>query len=354
MSSLNEYAEKLKSHDETERTYAAEDLGYLNAPEAVAPLLTHLPVETSAAVRIAIFQALIRIDSDQTITRAIQLLRNDDPQIRNLAVGLLQRKGDRALPFLKSAMREGDHDTRKFVLDALSGIQSSGAAEIYAAALADQDANVVITAVENLGNLRAAQFAGAIEDLLKENTHPMLSAACLEALAAMGNPSSLLAIRRFLPHLSALPQFFFSPCLKAMATLGGETEFQEILALFAQAAPQKYPAILSSLVTLYERCIYQRIALPDPDTRVLTLLRSLVNSNEPASCRYLAVRVLGFWVQRDDVSASLVSCLTNLERFVRIGAAEALRASNRSEFDSLLASHEAQEFQEEVNQALIR
>ena len=346
MSSLDEYAEKLTSPDETVRTYAAEDLGYLNVPAAVAPLLSRLPVETSAAVRMAIFQALIRIDSDQTIAGAIQLLSNEETQIRNLAVGLLQRKNDRAIPFLKKAMHEGGRDTRKLVLDALSGIQHTSIAEIYAAALSD--------AVENLGNLRAAQFASAIEALLKDHSHPMLAAACLEALAVMGNPSSLLAIKRCFPKITELPQFFFTPCLKVLAALGGEIEFQELLDLLPPTTPQRYPAILSNLLTLHDRFGHQRIALPDPNPKVLTLLKSLVDSNEPAACRYLAVRVLGFWVQRDDVSASLVSCLTNLERFVRIGAAEALRASNRSEFDSLLASHEAQESHDEVHQALIR
>lgn len=348
MSSLNEYAEKLTSLDETERTYAAEDLGYLNVPEAVSPLLNRLPVETSAAVRMVIFQALIRIDSDQTITGAIQLLHNEDAQIRSLAVGLLHRKSDRALPFLKKAMHDGDRDTRKFVLDALSGIQISGTAEIYAAALSDEDVNVVITAVESLGNLRAVEFAAHIEALLQQNAHPMLSTACLEALAAMENPSSLLAIRRCFPRLTDLPQFFFTPCLKAMAALGSEAEFREILGLLPLRMPQRNPAILSSLITLYERCIFHRIVLPEPDPEILTILRELIDSNEPATYRYKAVRVLGFWAQLDEVSASLATCLTNLERVVRIGAAEALRASNRSEFESLLTAHEALESGEEA------
>jgi hypothetical protein len=133
-----------------------------------------------------------------------------------------------------------------------------------------------------------------------------------------------------------------------MAALGGEAEFREILAFLPLRMPQRTPAILSSLITLYERSIFHRISVPEPDIEILTILRELVDSNEPAAYRYKAVRVLGFWAQLDDVSASLVSCLTNLERVVRIGAAEALRASNRSEFESLLAAHEAQESGEEA------
>ena len=73
-------------------------------------------------------------------------------------------------------MREGDKDLRKLVLDVLSGVQAPGADDIYEAALSDQDPNVVITAVENLGKIRAAAFRCRIEDLLQADSHPMLTA----------------------------------------------------------------------------------------------------------------------------------------------------------------------------------
>ena len=86
MSSLKEYMEKLDCPDEAERTYAAEDIGYLNAPDGVPALLERLGKEPSRAVRDAIFQALIRIDADAAIEGSIRLLGSDDPQIRNQAV----------------------------------------------------------------------------------------------------------------------------------------------------------------------------------------------------------------------------------------------------------------------------
>ena len=88
-------------------------------------------------------------------------------------------------------MREDDKDKRKLVLDVLSGIQVSGAGEIYAAALGDNDPNVVITAVENLGRTRTEEFRGQIEELLQAGSHPMLVGACLEALVGIGHQSSL-------------------------------------------------------------------------------------------------------------------------------------------------------------------
>ena len=57
------------------------------------------------------------------IEGSIRLLGSEDPQIRNQAVDVLRRKGARSIPFLNTAMRDGDKDMRKLVLDVLSGVQ---------------------------------------------------------------------------------------------------------------------------------------------------------------------------------------------------------------------------------------
>ena len=79
MSSLDEYIEKLGCPDEAERTYAAEDIGYLNTPDGVPASAGTIGKETSRAVRDAIFQALIRIDADAAIEGSILLFDSEDP-----------------------------------------------------------------------------------------------------------------------------------------------------------------------------------------------------------------------------------------------------------------------------------
>src|SRR5450755_2486155 len=122
MSCLKEFVEKLNCADEVERTYAAEDIGYLNTPEGVPALLERLGGESSLAVRDAIFQALVRIDADAAIEGAILLFGSEDPHIRNQSVDVLRSKGVRSIPFLHTVMRNGDKDMRKLVLDVLSGL----------------------------------------------------------------------------------------------------------------------------------------------------------------------------------------------------------------------------------------
>ena len=347
MSSLNEYVAKLNCADEAERSYAAEDIGYLSGPEGVPALLDRLGQEPSRGVRGAIFQALIRIDADAAIEGAILLLESEDPQIRNQAVDVLRRKGARSIPFLNTVMRDGDKDMRKLVLDVLSGIPASEAREIYAAALSDKDVNVVITAVENLGRMRSGDFRNEIESLLRANPHPMLVGACLEALVGIGHASSLATIRGCFPDLAALPVFLLASCLKAMAALGSDREFAEVASLLLVRDPHLRPAILGALVA-----ISPRWPLPDPGEGLLPALRAVIEDGDPPLCRYQAVRVLGFWVTRDDVYGFLISCLSSTERLVRLGAAETLRMTKRPELEAVLAARALEESDEEVLQAL--
>jgi|ERR1035437_454445 HEAT repeat protein len=349
MSSLEEYIEKLDCADEAERSYAAEDIGYLNSADGVPALLRRLGEEPSRLVREAIFLALTRIDSDAAIEGAIGLLESDDPQIRNQAVEVLRQKGARSIPFLKTVMRDGDKDLRKLVLDVLSEIHASGAEAIYQAALADQDLNLVITAVENLGKMRAGEFRSRIEDLLQSAAHPMLEVACLEALVGIGHESSLAAIRRCFPDLAALPDFLLASCLKALGALGSVTEFAEVASLLPIRSPHLRPAMLSALIAIHPRC-----PSLEPGELLLPSLQAVVEDGDAPLCRYKAVQVLGFWATRDDVYSFLVSCLGSTERLVRIAAAESLRMTERPGWGAVLAARALEESDEEVLQALKR
>lgn len=347
MSSLKECAEKLNCADEAERTYAAEDIGYLNSPEGVPPLLERLRQEPSRVVRDAIFQALIRIDAEAAIEGSIELLESQDPQIRNQAVDVLRRKGAGTIPLLNTVMRFGDKDLRKLVLDVLSGVHADGAAAIYEIALRDPDPNVVITAVENLGRMRAEEFRSRIEDLLQADSHPMLIGACLEALVGIGKESSLGAIRRCFPDLATLPDFFLVPCLKAVGALGAAGELVELASLLAVRASHLRPAILGALVAIHQRHpaeVYGEAFLP--------ALQAVIEDGDPPLCRYQAVRALGFLSSRDDVYALLVSCLSSTERLVRLGAAETLRATERPGWGQILAAHALEESDKEILHAL--
>jgi HEAT repeat protein len=326
--------------------YAAEDIGYLEGPDGVPALLERLDHEPSRTVRDAIFQALIRIDDDASTVGALSLLSNEDAQIRNQAVEVLRQKGARSVPFLKKVMWEGDRDVRKMVLDVLSGMQAADAQEVYAAALTDEDINVVITAVDNLGRLRATEYRGRIEELLKADAHPMLIAACLEALIGIGNPDSLAAIHRTFPDFSALPDFQLRSCLRAIEELGSKSDFSDVGNLLPTRERLR-PAILSALLAI---CPTSQTEDAGEDLRAV--LRSIVEGHDPPERRYQAARVLGSWSEREDVRVFLNACLSNAEPMVRMGAIEALKIADRPELKSLLALRALTESDEEALQLL--
>jgi HEAT repeat protein len=352
VSSLTEFVEKLDCADEAERTYAAEDIGYLNIPEGVDVLLDRLRREPSRAVRDAIFQALTRIEAAVAIEGLVGLLGSDNPEIRNQAVDVLRHKGARSIPFLSAVMRDGDKDLRKLVLDVLTGVDAgtgtTGASEIYTAALCDEDPNVVITAVENLGKLRVAGFRTRIEELLLADSHPMLTGACLEALAAMGDELSATAIGKRFPDLSAVPDFLLASCLKALGAVGEAGAFAEVARLLPARGRHLRPAILGALIA-----IHQRDPVIPSGEGFLTALEAIIEDGDPPLSRYQAVRALGYLSSRDDVYAFLVSCLSSPERLVRLGATESLRLTQRPGTEEVLFLRSLKETDEEVLQALI-
>lgn len=346
MNTLDDLLAKLESLDETDRVYAAEDLGYLNDSAAVPALVERLAKESSTAVSDVIFQALTRIEGEASIEATAGLLASEAARLRNGAVEVLRRKGDSSIPFLKRVMQEGDKSRRKLVLDVLSGGQASEANEIYAAALCDRDVNVVITAVENLGSIRAEEFRSAIEDLLQNDSEPMLVAACVEALVGIDNPASLTAIRRLFTGPAVLPDFFLPPYLKALAAFGKEAEFREVAKLLGER-PRLRSTILEALLAIYPRCPSQ-----DPPGDLLAVLRPVVEDGGAPLCSYQAVRILGFWAAREEFSSFLVSCLSSQDRLVRLGAAESLRGE-RHILEPVLSARALEESDEEVRQALL-
>ena len=349
MNNGKQYLVTLDHPEEAERMAAVAGIGDLNASDGVPVLLERLAKESSRAVRISIFRVLKRIDSDAAIEASIRLLGSDDPEMRNQAVEVLRHKGARSIPFLIPVMQDGDKDLRKFVLDALNGLQGDGADVIYETALSDQDLNVVITALEYLGRGRAAQFRNRIEELLVAGSQPMLVGACLKALSEIGEEASLIPIRRRFPDLTTLPDFFLVPCLAAIGVLGTAGEFAEVAALLGVRGPNLRAPVLGALFA-----IHQRHPVRAWSKELLPALRAIVEDGDPPLCRYQAVRALDSIPFRDDVYSFLVSCLSSPERMVRLAAVETLRLASRPGLEGLLASLALEETDEGVLQALIR
>jgi hypothetical protein len=301
MIELDQHIRRLESADEAERIYAAEDLGYANRAEGIQPLLERLPAESSRAVREAIFAALESIEDDAVIEGAVALLAAEDAFLRNQAVGLLRHRGPRVITSLSRAFPKVDSDQRKLMLDVLTGVDGPGASEIYARALADSDVNVVITAVENLGNARKTKFRGHIEELAVAG-HPMLAGACLETLAQIGNAHSLEVIRSSVRAGGSVPDCLLPSYLKVLGAHGNQDNIAEAAGMLGSRGAHAQAAILDAITMLRRR--HPLAPLPQS---LVEPLKNIVRNGNPSILRHQTLRLLEGLKQYDGVAAFLAA-----------------------------------------------
>ena len=344
MTGILECIEKLASSDEADRIYAAEDLGFANDAAGIRPLFERLAEESSRAVREAIFSALLQIEDDAVIEGALSLLDSDDSFLRTQAVQLLQILGGRSLPFLDRAFCEGAKDRRKFVIDVIAGLADPRTQELYRRALIDPDLNVVITAVESLGNTRQVAFKEEIERLVSPKSHPMLLGACFEALAKVGNEDSLTAVQACFGKAEALPVYLRASYLKLVGAQGGQNQIHEV-AFFAGIEPLD-SAVLNALTSLRNRC--PDILLPDSLAQPL----QEIALRNPPSLAYQAVRLLSGLVRDRQVWDFLLHCLDCQDKVIRIGAIQAMREGGGEPAEVVMRERLAHENDKEVLQVL--
>lgn len=171
--------------DETERIYAAQDLGDTGSPQAAAALVRRLPHEPSQAVRDAIVFALKTLPGVGIIEDIRLLFHSPDPYLRNAAIDIIGAQGGAAVPALTRQIDSEDPEVRKLILDALFATGAPEAVAAIRSRLDDPAINVRITAVEYLGRLEDHQSLDAIIPIFYSGTEPMLRMAALNTLAAL-------------------------------------------------------------------------------------------------------------------------------------------------------------------------
>lgn len=347
MIELRECIEKLACEDEADRMYAAEDIGFANQVEGVQALLARLPVEPSRAVREAIFAALQQIEGDAVIEGVLVLLDSEDSYLRNETVEILRARGARVLPCLERAFNSGESDRRKFIVDILGKVSDTGTSGIYDRALADTDLNVVITAVESLGARRMVAFREQVENLISTEGHPMLNCACIEALAQIGEGSSVTTVRGRLGAEQEIPAYLQASYLKLLGAKGGPEAIHEIARLSGRDELEEHT--LNALTSLRSR--YRNLDIPED---LMRPLQNVVNSGHSPISAYQAVRLLGNLLRIEEVFGFVSGCLEHPETAVRIAAVQALREAEPGRAEDILKNRRLRETDEEVLQALGR
>jgi len=346
---LEDAIRQLSNPDECERIYAAEDLGLAGSCDAIDPLFRRVVKEPSQAVREAIFRALAQIPDAAVIRRAAELLLSDDPGLRNQALELLQSRGSAVAPELRRLLSVDDRDLRKFAVDVLSRIETPEIEELLAIALADNDANVVITALENVRHCHAAPLRQAVLEHALRGEHPMVVLAAMEALARIGDAECYRRVRERFPTLEATPPLYLRPALQLVGSKGENGDLLELQTLLANCVPSLRPAVLDALRNLIARAGAAEVA----DEWWRELLAALPETQAEAE-RYQMLMLLGYFGHFEPVYETLLAHLDSPVKADRLGAIEALeRNANRFEATGCaLRSRLRLETEPEVKQAL--
>ena len=337
----------LALEDEAERIFAAEDLGYADAPEAVAALVARLAVEPSRKVRETMFLALERIDRPEVRVHMAMMLDSDDAFLRNQAIGLLQRKGAAAAPVLLARMADADPDVRKFVLDAAAGISSPDVEPIYEAAMRDPDTNVLIAALEHLGQQRKSRFKEAVEEIFLKATEPMVVCAAFAALLQIGDAASWQGIRQRYPTAASVPNWELGWWIRALGEFGPAGDIESFHDLLLSHDGKVAPDTIDALERFQVR--HGRVGIT---AEFWQLLREMLQATMAPEDKLQLFRVAGGFGAPAAIGDNLVALLEQGDRLTKLGAIEGIKRLGRPDLLERLRNRRSAEADAEVAEAL--
>ena len=186
MNMNNATVHNLQSNEREIRLDAINIIGKSGNPDDVDPLLDHMERETDQSVKERIILALETLLPATGFKSVERMLRSHDAFIRNAGVEILKKQDNTILDRLLELSRDGDKDVRKLAIDAAIAYRGVKVVEIIKERFSDPDINIVCTAVEYLGNMKAENGVNEIGVLLITSDNPFLICTALEALANIG------------------------------------------------------------------------------------------------------------------------------------------------------------------------
>ena len=345
--------EALTAPEESERRSAAQEISESGDPGAADVLVSQLRREDSRAVKEAILRGLSRIWTANPVESIIELLKDDDPFVRAEAADMLQRRAGDVIEGLNHLIRSDDKDLRKFSVDILREATIGAPDALYLSALKDEDINVVISAIENIGSRRRSGLAKPVLAMAMESTQPMAVCASLEALALIGTRQTLDALRVKYPHAAEVPGIYLQPFLKLLGHAAGPESIAEICQTIEQKGEFIHEAAIDALTNIALR---HNVSQLNP--RCEATLCGLLTPELDAGVRFHLIRLLGHFTGLARVALVVLPYIHDCDRTLALAAVESLANSSdpavESELQSLVSSESDPEIAEELGELLRR
>ena len=350
MDSQASLRDKLEDRDENVRAFAAEDAGFDDRADDVAPLAERLWREGSRHVREAIVTALSRMTHASVCEQALALLGADDAFLRNAGVQVLQSRGEAGVGSLRGAFESArsDADVREFLLDAASVIPGARAEAVLLAGLDDEDVNVRIAATEYLGERLRPDLKPHFEMLVKNERVPMLVSTALSALEEIGDEASWSALEARLLDPEGFPAFLAPQLLRVMAKCAPESSLDQFFAGLERLGAASLGDWLDGLETFHRRFAFRELS-----SAHFAILSELVTTCPSPLTRLRLLRLLGTLDHQAGLVPLLHTALQSHESMVRQGAALGLAEVGTPEARALLTARLSFEADEDVRATIV-
>jgi HEAT repeat protein len=243
----------LADPDPDARRGAAEALVSPGNLGVVVPLASALQ-DNDKGVRDAAFRSLQTIGGINVARAIVEYIGNENIVTRNLASELLIKLGRTATPAIIPYLENESQDVRKFAVDILGAIGGDAPAAAMLAKLDDPDENVVVSAVEALGNMKAAVAVPSLFEAFEH--HDFAKAAVAEALGKIGSPAACpFLLRSFQEAVSASPQdpATVFAILEAIGILGSARAWEALHENVGKVSGRLRSALLHALMQIAER-----------------------------------------------------------------------------------------------------
>lgn len=228
--------EGLNSAQETERCACAEMLVETGEKRNIQLLFDYILQERSAFVRRSIIKLLGNSPNNSAVTQAVAELQSQEAVIRSAALEVLVLQGHRAEPYLVKLMKHDSKDIRKMAAEALGRIAGAVAEQALVDGLEDTEANVVIACVEALGAIKEPSSIPELRKVLCRTTDFWIAFAVFGVLAKHNAPSIMQIVDEYLdqrrwslPETTALIQHWVA----AAANHGSKESYSKALGMYA-------------------------------------------------------------------------------------------------------------------------
>lgn len=155
----------LESPDIDTRRLAVREAARMGYADLLAD---RLKVETNGGLRETILTSLVRIGGAGAARPLFELLRSEDPQLRNAVIETLQSMGDTIIPEIELLLEDPDSDVRIFAVNILQLLRCPQVPDIALKVIfEDPHVNVCAAAVDVLAEVGQPDMAASLRALLK-------------------------------------------------------------------------------------------------------------------------------------------------------------------------------------------